>query len=92
MPPGRPKGDRDSNIERSVNRSPQEQLASFIAKYTPEIGTQARSAVRRMRKRLPGAVILVYDNYTALAIGFGPSERASVRTTGHYRYPPASGE
>ena len=30
-----------------------------------------------MRKRLPGAVELVYDNYNALAIGFGPSERAS---------------
>ncbi|MGA7411558.1 MAG: DUF1801 domain-containing protein [Bryobacteraceae bacterium] len=30
-----------------------------------------------MRKRLPGAVELVYDNYNALAIGFGPSEKAS---------------
>src|ERR1051325_3019234 len=30
-----------------------------------------------MRKRLPGAVEIVYDNYNALAIGFGPSERAS---------------
>jgi hypothetical protein len=25
-----------------------------------------------MRKRLPGAVTLVYDNYNALAVGFGP--------------------
>lgn len=31
----------------------------------------------KMRARLPGAVQLVYDNYNALAIGFGPSERAS---------------
>src|SRR5580693_928187 len=30
-----------------------------------------------MRKRLPGAVEMVYDNYNALVIGFGPSERAS---------------
>jgi hypothetical protein len=30
-----------------------------------------------MRARLPGAVELVYDNYNALAIGFGPTERAS---------------
>src|SRR5262245_51634148 len=30
-----------------------------------------------MRARLPGAVELVYDNYNALAIGFGPSDRAS---------------
>jgi hypothetical protein len=30
-----------------------------------------------MRARLPGAVELVYDNYNALVVGFGPSERAS---------------
>jgi hypothetical protein len=30
-----------------------------------------------MRARLPGALELVYDNYNALAIGFGPTERAS---------------
>ena len=30
-----------------------------------------------MRSRLPGAVELVYDKANALAIGFGPDERAS---------------
>jgi hypothetical protein len=30
-----------------------------------------------MRTRLAGATELVYDNYNALAIGYGPSERAS---------------
>ena len=30
-----------------------------------------------MRERLPGAVEFVYDNYYALAIGFGPTERPS---------------
>ena len=30
-----------------------------------------------MRKRWPGAIELVYDNYNALAIGFAPTERAS---------------
>lgn len=57
--------------------SPAQQLRAFIAKYTPEIGAAARSALATMRKRLPGAVELVYDNYNALAIGFGPTERAS---------------
>jgi hypothetical protein len=57
--------------------SPAQQLRAFIAKYTPEIGGAARSALATMRKRLPGAVELVYDNYNALAIGFGPTERAS---------------
>lgn len=28
-----------------------------------------------MRARLPGALELVYDNYNALAIGYGPTER-----------------
>src|SRR5271165_4287716 len=54
-----------------------EQLDSFLAKYTPEIATLAKAVLAKMRKRLPGAVELVYDNYNALAIGFGPSERAS---------------
>lgn len=57
--------------------SPAQQLRAFIAKYTPEIGAAVRSALATMRKRLPGAVELVYDNYNALAIGFGPTERAS---------------
>jgi hypothetical protein len=30
-----------------------------------------------MRTRYPTALELVYDNYNALAIGFGPTERAS---------------
>ncbi len=30
-----------------------------------------------MRSLLPCAIEMVYDNYNALAIGFGPSERAS---------------
>jgi hypothetical protein len=33
--------------------------------------------LKKMRARLPGAVELVYDNYNALVIGFGPNERAS---------------
>lgn len=53
------------------------QLAAFIARYTPEIGALAKAVLARMRARLPGAVELVYDNYNALAIGFGPSERTS---------------
>jgi hypothetical protein len=57
--------------------SPEEQLESFIARYTPEVAQVAKAAFAKLRKRLPGAVIMVYDNYNALAIGFGPSDRAS---------------
>jgi hypothetical protein len=58
-------------------KSPESQLAGFISRYTPEIGEVAQAALAKMRARLPGAVELVYDNYNALAIGFGPTERAS---------------
>jgi hypothetical protein len=58
-------------------KSPAAQLGGFLAKFTPEVAASARAALARMRKRLPGAIELVYDNYNALAIGFGPTERAS---------------
>jgi hypothetical protein len=57
--------------------TPQRQLASFIDKFSPEVAATARDALRIMEKRLPGATRIVYDNYNALAIGFGPCERAS---------------
>jgi hypothetical protein len=41
------------------------------------IGRIVRDARSRLRTLLPRAVELVYENYNALAIGFGPTERAS---------------
>ncbi len=64
-------------MKASRTASPAVQLRGFIAKYTPEVASQARAVLRWMRGRLPGAVELVYDNYNWLVIGFGPSERAS---------------
>lgn len=57
--------------------SPANDLNRFIARYTPDIAKLARGALARMRKRLPAAHQLVYDNYNACAIGFSPTERAS---------------
>jgi hypothetical protein len=57
--------------------SPEDQLAAFIAKFTPEIAEQVHAVLPEIRSRLPGAIELVYDNFNALAIGFGPSERSS---------------
>lgn len=51
------------------------QLASLIGRYSPEVAAVARGALVKMRKRLPGAVELVWDNYNALAIAFGSSEK-----------------
>jgi hypothetical protein len=57
--------------------SSEEQLASFLAKFTPEIASRAETILQKMRQAYPAALELVYDNYNALAIGFGPTERSS---------------
>ena len=48
-----------------------------MGRYTPEIRAVANAALMKMRERLPGAVELVYDNYNALVIAFGTTDRAS---------------
>lgn len=53
------------------------QLAAFLAKFTPDVAVQAGGAVAKLRARLPGANVLVYDNYNALAVGFGATEKPS---------------
>lgn len=53
------------------------QLDAFLSRYTPAVRELAEATLAKMRERLPGAVQLVYDNYNALVIGFGPSEHAS---------------
>ncbi len=52
-------------------------LKQFIDRYSPEVAGLAREVLARMRERLPNAVELVYDNYNALVVGFGPTERSS---------------
>jgi hypothetical protein len=55
----------------------QAQLDSFLAKYDPEIEAVARRTLGKMRKLMPGAIEMVYDNYNWLVIGFSPTERPS---------------
>jgi len=57
--------------------TPARALARFMAKYTPAMAKEGRAALTRMRKLVPGAVQLVYDNWNGLVVGFGPNERAS---------------
>lgn len=68
--------------KRSANtkpaQSPAQQLAGFIAKFDPALAKLVRAARTELRRRFfPTAIELVYDNYNALAVGFGPSERMS---------------
>ena len=55
--------------------SPAKQLKAMIDRFDPAIQKVVRAARAKLRKRLPAAVELVYDNYNALAIGFGSSEK-----------------
>ena len=53
------------------------QFQAFLAKYDRAMAAEARRALTKARALVPGATELVYDNYNALVVGFGPSERAS---------------
>ena len=57
--------------------SAEQQLDRFLDAFMPEVAEIARRALAKLRKRLPNAIELVYDNYNALACGFAPNERAS---------------
>jgi hypothetical protein len=50
-------------------------VAGFIARYDPAVAKLARAARAALRKRLPTAIELVYDNYQFLAMGFSSTER-----------------
>ena len=76
--PRAPRGPRVSDAPKGPRVATAEQrLDVFIDRFSPQVASLARAALRKMERRLPGATRLVYDNYNALAIGFGPNERAS---------------
>jgi hypothetical protein len=53
------------------------QLDGFIGRYSPEVANDARRALAFLTSRFPTATRIAYDNYNAVAVGFGPSDRAS---------------
>ena len=53
------------------------QLKGFIAKFDPKHQAVIRAARKILRKRIPTATELVYDNYNFFVIGYGPTERPS---------------
>jgi hypothetical protein len=57
-------------------QTPEQQLAGFIGKFSPEMARLIRAARGKMRKRIPQALELVYDNYNFFVIGYGPNEKA----------------
>jgi len=63
------------------------QIASFAAKYTPEIAAFTMAARKRVRTLFPRGFELVYDNYNALVFGYSPSERSSEAIVSLAAYP-----
>ena len=61
----------------SNSANPEEQVKSFIDKFEPKNQKLIRSVRKALRKRLPTAHELVYDNYNSFVIAYGPTERPS---------------
>lgn len=53
------------------------QLKAFIARFSPSDQTRIRAARRVLRRGLPGACEMVYDNYNFFVIGYGATDRPS---------------
>ncbi len=64
-----------------------QQLDGFLKKYSPEMEKLGRAVIAYLRKRLPGAICLVYDNYNALSVGFWPTAKASALPISIALYP-----
>ncbi len=64
-------------MKSAETKSLEAQLDRFLNAFTPEIAAFARVALSKMRNQLPHAVEMIYDNYNALACGFGPTEKTS---------------
>ena len=57
--------------------SPARQLNTFLGRFDPAIRRLVREGRAKLRRRLPTAIELIYDNYNAHAIAFASSERGS---------------
>jgi hypothetical protein len=55
----------------------EQQLKSYIDKFDPAHQALIRSTRVALRKRMPTAFEMVYDNYNFFVIGYSPTERPS---------------
>lgn len=67
---------RTTEVAPQIGTS-EEQLASFIDKFDPKHAALIRSVRKALRKRLPTANELVYDNYNFFVVGYCSTERPS---------------
>jgi hypothetical protein len=58
-------------------QAPGKQVAAFIAKFDPAAAKRIRECRAALRKRMPTAIELVWDNYNFFVMGFCSTERPS---------------
>jgi hypothetical protein len=63
--------------EKHSSRPPEEQFTSFVAKFEPESRDLIRLCRAELRKLLPTAVELIYDNYNFFVIGYCSTSKPS---------------
>jgi hypothetical protein len=63
--------------QRRSPSDPEKQLAAFIAKFEPETAELIRNCRVALRKLLPTALELVYDNYNFIVIGYCSTAKPS---------------
>jgi hypothetical protein len=66
-----------ATVDRAVSEDAEKQLKGFIDKFTPEHQALIHAARKALRKRLPMANELAYDNYNFFALGYSSTERPS---------------
>lgn len=66
-----------SNTARVASAAAEKQLEGFIGKFEPKHQTLIRATRKALRRRLPTANELVYDNYNFFVIGYCSTERPS---------------
>jgi hypothetical protein len=70
-----------------LRRSARSQIATSLAKYSPDMACQFRTARATLRRIFPRGYELVYDTYNGLGCGFSPTPRSSDVLTSVLAYP-----
>lgn len=64
-------------VPAKTRPNPEAQLNAFIAKFAPDDQRLIRAVRAAVRKKMPAANEMVWDNYNFLVIGYSPTERPS---------------
>ena len=66
---------RPASASLVTGAAAERQLKSFIAKFEPGLQRTIRAVRAALRRRLPAANELVWDNYNFFVIGYSPTEK-----------------